>query len=200
MGARAYRLFDSVKELPRNSCIVEIGSQRGEGSTDYFIELARKLKVPLYTVDINYEVYIWIAHKTHAFLMSGEEFFERVLPNIGSKIGICYMDGFDWIWQGMDGRDFILAQKEEYKNLGFELHNDASQKSHVRQCQAIVDFKMDYIGTRILFDDTWPTREGYDGKGGSAVPYLLGKGYEVIDQVPVAEEDQQGYVLLEKTS
>lgn len=199
MGAKAYTLFNETK-LPKNTCIVEIGSQRGEGSTDYFTRLAKKLRRPFYTVDINYDVYIWIAHKAHAFLMTGEEFFERVFPNTGLKAGIIYMDGFDWIWKGMEDRDFIQKQKEDYGKLGFKMNNEASQESHFRQAKAIDDFNQAIIGARILFDDTWPTSWGYDGKGGRAVPHLLNRGYRVVKQTPVAEEDTTGFVLLEKVS
>lgn len=198
MGAQRYTLFDKIKKIQPNTCIVEVGSQRGEGSTDYFIDLSEKLGCPFYTVDVDYDVYIWIAHKCHAFLMSGEEFVERVLPNMGLKAGIVYMDGFDWIWKGMDDRDFIIAQKATYNKLGMELGNEASQESHLRISRALVDFNQVAKGGLILFDDTWCTGADYDGKGGKAVPHLLSNGYEVVEQSPVAEEDNKGYVLLRR--
>jgi hypothetical protein len=34
----------------------------------------------------------------------------------------------------------------------------------------------------VLFDDTWTTGEGYDGKGGTAVPFLLQNGFTVVSQ------------------
>jgi len=44
----------------------------------------------------------------------------------------------------------------------------------------------------ICFDDTKLTRDGWDGKGKLAVPYLLKNGYEVVDN------DYDNCVLLQR--
>jgi len=55
MGAQAYNLIEKYKsELPNNSVIVEIGSTRGEFSSDYFDNLVHLFYLMIHLLIMKY--------------------------------------------------------------------------------------------------------------------------------------------------
>lgn len=169
---------------------MEIGSERGDGSSAFFMDYARKHEVPFYTVDPNKEIYMNLVPITNAFHMTGEEFLERVLPIRNQTVSIAYLDGFDWIWEGSEEENYIIGQKNEYKSRGVVMNNENCQMSHLTQARLLDNYMIK--GGYVLFDDTWPDGALYDGKGGTAVPWLKKNKYEVV------EESKTSYVLLRK--
>lgn len=193
MGAGAFRL-PNLELIP--GCILEIGSERGEGSTGYLANLALERKERFITVDPDPEVYQRVSKVVHAYQMTGEQFMKGVFPDFGENVAFAYLDNFDWIWKGFEEESFIIKQVKDYKKRGVELNNTNSQKAHLRQSELINDFTFE--GALILFDDTWPTGDGYDGKGGTAVPYLLENGWTDFLHSTPQKEDMQGFVLMRK--
>ena len=101
MGAQAYGLIEQVPFLP-SECVVELGSERGEGSTRYFVEFCGGGGIPFYTVDPDrnggYATALELA-RTHAFCMTGEDFLREVFPSFELRIKFAYLDNFDWSWE-----------------------------------------------------------------------------------------------------
>jgi hypothetical protein len=101
MGAQAYGLIEDIPFLP-GECVVELGSERGEGSTYYFVEYCGGRGIPFYTVDPDkndgYTTASQIA-RCHAYCMTGEQFLAEVFPSFGLKIKFAYLDNFDWAWE-----------------------------------------------------------------------------------------------------
>lgn len=187
MGARAYTRLAAYADRIHGA-IVEIGAERGEGSTSFLSALARQLDTTFYSVDIARD----------PFWMTGEQFLEHAYPSYGEQIGLAYLDNFDWTYEGIKGMDWYPQQVAEYAALGLELTNENSQAAHLKQAQLIAQHASP--DCLILFDDTWPVfGEFWDGKGGTAVLWLLDNGFQVVEQSdPLwpGEECFDGYVLM----
>ena len=82
----------------------------------------------------------------------------------------------------MATEDWTLDQIKEYRDkYNVEMTNVYSQAAHVHQAVLIETKTAD--NSIICIDDTWfhSTWDTYQGKGGAAVPYLLAKGYTVLE-------------------
>ena len=173
------------KYLPRlgkiGGSVVEIGASRpgDDQSTQYLHDMAKQLGASFVTCDINRErVRDLNSQGISATCLKGEEF----LPIYGPKIAIAYLDNFDWNWHPMATEDWTLDQIKEYRdNYNLEMTNVYSQAAHVHQAVLLETKTTD--NSIICIDDTWfhSTWDTYQGKGGAAVPYLLAKGYTVLE-------------------
>lgn len=173
------------KYVPRlgkiEGSLVEIGASRpgDDQSTQYLYDLSKHLGISFTTCDINRDRVIDLnSQGITAIWSKGEEF----LPMYDSEISIAYLDNFDWNWHPMATEDWTLDQIKEYKDkYSLEMTNVYSQAAHVHQAVLIESRTTD--NSIICIDDTWfhSTWDTYQGKGGAAVPYLLAKGYTVLE-------------------
>ena len=171
---------------------LEIGSDRGEGSTRALAELANKLDLIFITVDMDPSIYEKalkivkeINPKFSAECYRGENFIKL----FGKEdIAVLYLDAYDTMPEGLDLPQDI---KNPYiKNTGawsnkaaWEMHLKASTRADERLIP----------GGLICFDDEWK-KEGVwakRSKGYTAIPWLFEHGYKEIDYV-------EGCVLLQK--
>jgi len=188
---------------------VEIGVDRGEGSTRFFSNQAKKRNVKFYGVDadpdqiararttlsstgtafigtngsIQYEVAQVPDHVglVHA---KGEDFLEQFAQdNPGQKFSLVYLDNFDWdYWVGGQEEAFVPAQKQHYRDtMGTEMTNINSQKTHLLQAMRLMPLMTK--NSIIVCDDTWyhPNEGVFIGKCSAVIPYLLLQGYEVLN-------------------
>ena len=180
MGAGAFRRFEAYVEFIKGD-IVEIGSERGEGSTRYLADMAMRNNLTFYSIDFEKEAYER-AKKIigdNAFQMLGEDFLDRY-EGSKDKIGFAYLDNFDFEYPHLVGSDLIKNQKALYNKYEIELNNENSKAVHLLQTKKVVKYADDIC--IILFDDTYINEQGiYDGKGGTAVPYLLKEGWNILD-------------------
>ena len=173
------------KYVPRlgkiEGSLVEIGASRpgDDQSTQYLHELAQQLGIDFITCDINFQRVRELNDQgIPAVCDKGEGFLAVYEP----KIAIVYLDNFDWNWHPMATEDWTLVQIEEYRDeYNIEMTNVYSQAAHVHQA-VLVEAKTTE-NSIICIDDTWfhSTWDTYQGKGGAAVPYLLAKGYTVLE-------------------
>ena len=191
MGAKQFTIIESLE--PTGDCVIEIGSERGDGSTEYFYNYCKKNKLDFYTIDFNPTIIENV--KNHGwgipYCMMGEEFMMYTFPKLNKKIWFAYLDNYDWTWEGSDEWDWVKAQKQEYLDLGIRLKNEECRRVHLEQAIEINKYLVP--GGYILIDDTWETETGYEGKGGTVVPYLLNNGYVLV---PV--EDHNAKLLQKK--
>lgn len=180
MGARAYTLIEDMK-FRDGDCVVEIGAERGEGSTRYLQKFCKSKGIPFFSIDIK-------PTRLGTLRMSGEVFLKHFTANVR----FAYLDNYDYIFPGVENAPWIKAQQRQYKRYGYNMNNDNSKQAHLDQALMICD--MSDKGSRILLDDTYFDGE-ITGKGGWAVPTLLGLGYNILNEI---NEDIQGYVLMEK--
>lgn len=205
MGARSYVLIDKYcAEFKENEVVLEIGSSRGEGSTEYFAEFCRKRNVPFYSVDFEPSAYnrAKATQGTIAYQCTGEHFLENIFPKLDLngldlKIRFAYLDNFDWIWNGGESSQFYKNQINLYKKYNLVMNNENSQSAHLEQSILIDKYSAD--NCLILFDDTWQTMDGgFSGKGGKAVSTLLGMGYKIIASGAVGIQVMDSFVAVSK--
>ena len=173
------------KYVPRlgkiEGSLVEIGASRpgDDQSTQYLYDLSKQLDIDFVTCDINFQrVRDLNDQDIPAVCDKGENFLSVYEP----KISIVYLDNFDWNWHPLATEDWTLVQIKEYRdNYNVEMTNVYSQAAHVHQAVLVEAKTAD--NSIICIDDTWfhSTWDTYQGKGGAAVPYLLAKGYTVLE-------------------
>jgi len=169
--------------------IVEIGGNRGEGSSAFLKDFAKRHNMEMHTIDIAPIVFadmdLYNGIQTHT--MDGAEF----LKTFDKKIKFAYLDNYYWLFS------FNLDALKSIYNINPKTNNDESRKAHLTQ--AIEVDKLADKPCFIMFDDTWKMPDGlWDGKGGTAIPYLLKKGWKILNDPPANGEDVDAYVFLKK--
>ena len=200
MGARAYRLIEKVMPYYKGGVVLEIGMERGEGSTKFFDEFCEKNSLDFYSVDFDPEP--WSSIQNLGWVtpvrMTGENFLLHHFKNEEQKIFFAYLDNFDYIFDHIRGHQQIIDQQKRYKEYGIDMdeNNHSCRKAHLLQTVLIdVDFAAE--SCFFLFDDTWKEGEKWGGKGALAVPYLLSKDYKLIE-TSKDPRPEFGFVLLGK--
>ena len=174
--------------------LVEIGASRpgDDQSTQYLYDLSKQLGIDFVTCDINSQrVRDLNDQGIPAVCDKGEDFLAVYEP----KISIVYLDNFDWNWHPMATEDWTLDQIKEYRDkYNVEMTNVYSQAAHVHQAVLVEAKTAD--NSIICIDDTWfhSTWDTYQGKGGAAVPYLLAKGYVVLETT-TGRDETYGIIL-----
>lgn len=191
MGSRGYSAAADLTYQP-GEVILEYGTEGEEGSTSF---LAR-LGPPVVTVDLD----------------SAAIARARVLPNVEAHLGqaedilagwdrpvrFAWLDGWDWPYDHHLGEPWLEAQRGRYLARGQDYSKQASQASHLKVAVLLADHVVP--GGLVAFDDTW-IKDGvtwiqngaWEGKGGTAAPALLGRGFLLRH----AGDIYDGLVLLE---
>lgn len=190
-----YKIIEQYEDELVGAC-VEIGSERGHGSTTWLSEFCFERNIPFYTVDVNKESCDRVRHLAgcRAYNMLGEDFLKDTFPILGYRIGFAYLDNFDLITH--DGRNWD-ERTALYESLGLCLNNEESAKSHLKQAKLVR--KLAASTQFILIDDTWQSPKGdFLGKGQYAVPFLLKKGYQILSPAFIGDEVFPSHCLLAK--
>ena len=201
MGASKYTLIEKVMSHYKGGVVLEIGMERGEGSTRFFNEFCKAHNLDFYSVDFDPIPRSFVKDLDWATLvtMTGEKFLLEYFKAKNQKIFFAYLDNFDYIFPHIKGHPQVVSQQIRYKdfNLDMDENNHNSHKAHLLQAVLIdVDFAAE--SCFFLFDDTWTANEQWHGKGAMAVPYLLSRGYQIIDKAPDYGLYYEGFVLLGK--
>lgn len=160
---------------------VEIGSDRGEGSTVYLNQLASQHNTTLITVDVSGKAKSrWQQQLTNTefVVQSGSKWAREVA--ITHNIDVLYLDNFDYIWDINEVRPAIQLQMAEYAERGTAMTNQACQIEHLTQL--ILLYPKLSLGAVVAFDDTYCYNDCWIGKCGPAVVYLLAHGWQVVQQ------------------
>jgi hypothetical protein len=158
--------------------ILEIGSDRDEGSTPFFNGLSEGTELPFYTVDIVDEVKHKFTHLENIRweIRDGATWAKEVLPTLNKKIKVLYLDNYDWSNPGLNA-DRI---KEQYIKYNIQWSNLGSQVEHLKQMINCLPYMAEQ--SLIICDDT-PYVESagiYIGKSGAVVPFLLIHNYKIV--------------------
>jgi hypothetical protein len=190
MGAYYVNAEQYLNKIDRGAWL-EIGVERGEGSTRWFSSFAKTLATKFYAVDA-------MASQCDAvrslLLENGKlpdhievinDFGENFLLNFhtrNEKISLAYLDNFDWdYWLGRQEESFVPIIKDQYRQqFNTEMNNINSQYTHLVQAMLIYNYMTD--NSIIICDDTWyhPAEGIFIGKCSAAIPYLCTQGFEVI--------------------
>lgn len=176
------------------SCIsgvfVEIGTDRGEGSTLWLANLAERMQTQLHTVDIRPHLDNMVLDPTSHRLGSSFDHitwhtaagstWAKDYGSIGQVISLLYLDNYDWTWQsqGQVPR-YLQVQKIKYLNrFGIQLNNQDCQIEHLKQIMYLESWFCS--DTVIVMDDTFYQDQTWNGKCGPAVIWLLAQGYQIL--------------------
>jgi hypothetical protein len=168
LGSSGFQLAADLQYLP-GEVILEVGADRDEGSTPFLAGVG-----PLVvSVDADPGACVRVGYLDNVQPMQG--LAEEVLVGWDTPIRFAWLDGHDWPYDGPDYPPGCWDEQErQYRARGQDYSKAASQASHLRIAELVADNIVP--GGIIAFDDTWRSGSGWDGKGGTAVPYLLGLG------------------------
>lgn len=163
-------------QFAEGDIILEIGSDRHEGSTEYFAALGPEF----HTVDIIDDAQRRLAGTPNInfHIGFGSEWCEHELPKLDKKIGLVYLDNFDYIWDVDEiGNPHIEKQKQQYADMGIIMDNTNCQIEHLRQTMLIYPFLTERAV--VVYDDTYTRNGCWIGKGGASVTWLLAQGFRI---------------------
>lgn len=190
MGARPYRYLSLYQ--PEPGCLIEIGSERGEGSTRFLDAYACRHKLRFYTADIDPDTHEAAKRITRGARQSTGV---ALLRRVRTPVSVAYLDGFDWTPAGAENEAWLIDQRARYAELGYEMTNENCQREHLAEAQLIADRAAD--SCVVICDDTWHDRR-WTGKGGLAVPYLISQGFTVVDHAGRENDSSLGYAVLRR--
>jgi len=192
------KIFQQVKEfLPPVSgdeVFVEIGSDRYEGSTAYFAELALERGTVLHTVDVinDAQQRLRKLDGVEWHLGTGSEWAKTMYPTINRPITCLYLDNFDYIWEASPNRKlrYIEEQIKFYKDtFNVDMNNQNCQIEHFKQIQALYPYLADHCV--VVCDDTYPVNDCWIGKCGAVVIFLLANRFSIVSRT-----DDCGIILV----
>lgn len=178
------KIFElTEKYLPAatdNSVFVEIGSDRWEGSTKYFADLAIKHNTVLHTVDIDSDPQR--RHHTMSGVVwhctIGSVWAVNNFPILDKKITCLYLDNFDYDWETKKTSQMIEDQKILYRDrFNLLMSNQNSQLEHMKQMLALYPYMNEH--SIVVCDDTYTYNDCWIGKSGPVVVFLLANGYTI---------------------
>ena len=175
-----YRQAGSLITPQPGEIWIEIGSDRWEGSSVYFGELAREKDVKFYSIDHDESASQRIRHSHVQWQISdGLAWCRRVLPTLNCQVGLVYLDNFDYAWDINHWDTRLRDQRKEYQErFGLEMNNQNCQVAHLQQFLAIEPYLTDCA--IVICDDTYTLNDCWVGKGGGVVLYLLAKGWNLV--------------------
>ena len=182
-----YRNIEKFIDTIDNGSWIEIGVDRGEGSTKYFADLCKARGVDFYGVDVdadqisrastNLSVNGVLPNHVTLIQSKGEDFLRDLDTTV--KISLAYLDNFDWdYWLGGAEEAFVAGVKQKYRDLmKIEMTNLSSQQTHLLQSILLMDRMTD--NSIIVCDDTWyhPHEGIFIGKCSAAIPFLMLHGF-----------------------
>lgn len=189
-----YKMLDNhFSELHSDSskCVVEIGSERGEGSTAYFRDWAQAHGLDFHTVDVtndalthftNNTAYGGIGSTNFHVVDTGHAWCRDALPTLGKQISVLYLDNFDWIDPVNLQYQWLHDQIAAYAARGVVMSNENSQEEHRLQTL----YCLPYMAPQsiILIDDSYEdinSSTGWGGKCGTAIPLIIAAGYTIAN-------------------
>jgi hypothetical protein len=173
MGSSGFRLAAEQTYL-EGEVILEVGADRDEGSTPWLASLGP----PVVTVDVDPAACERVRGNPRIRVLEG--LAEDMLHAWAhGPIRFAWLDGHDWPYEGPQYPPGCWDEQErQYRARGQDYSQEASRASHLRIAELIASYVA--LGGVVAFDDTWRTDTGWDGKGGTAVPYLLGRDYRLL--------------------
>lgn len=179
-----------IKQLPDNrSIVLEIGSERGEGSTAWFDSISKKLNKEFYTVDVTDYASKTLKHLKNTKFIVAEAGSSWAKIYLDKSISVLYLDNYDWISTMNHIRPVEKELISEYNTRGVKMTNFDCQREHLEQmvrCMPYMDKKSIIICDDTPFDESSGV---YFGKNGPVIPYAVIHGYKI------AYSDNNGVIL-----
>lgn len=173
---------------------IEIGTDRGEGSTQWFSDQALQRQCQFHGVDMDPDQ----IKRSRQSLLVGDELpdhitlwtgpGEQYLADLWERrqeacVSVVYLDNFDWdYWLGRQEEAFVAGVKQRYRDrLSVEMENLTSQATHLAQAMELIPLLTPR--SVVICDDTWwhPQEGVFIGKCSAAIPFLMLHGFELVD-------------------
>lgn len=184
MGLIYRKTQDYFDHSQPDQLIVEIGSDRYEGSTAFFAEKSYQHHMWLKTVDIDGDCAHRIRRTANPYI-NRVQFFQQEgcewarKYHCESNIHTLYLDNFDWDWEPGHPNRMIDEQRVWYALYGIEMNNTNCQNAHWEQMVHMMPWMAE--SSVVCLDDTYKDNKGnWTGKGGLVVPFLLINAYEIL--------------------
>lgn len=176
---QSHRLAELYADQLSNTIWLELGATTsGVGSTEYLRELASRYNATLLSVDMI------PSDKEYVINSDCEEFCKNY--DFENKLGLVYLDNFDWMWEPQQYREFgtnswMENQIKSYAQRGLAMNNVNSTTSHYKQICALDNAWAEK--SVVIMDDTWfeHTIDQFSGKGSAAIYHLLSYGWQVLN-------------------
>ena len=189
MGNIYSKTNEYTRCMTAGQAIVEIGSDRWEGSTEFFAKMAKENNGEFHSVDIVDGAEERLTDALGNELFSNTKFHvndgsDWSFNYDGPKIHTLYLDNFDWNWRNGDAESIkeYESLRDIYAKNGYQLSNENSIVQHLRQMILLLPHMAD--DCIVCVDDTLRDHlsKTWSGKGGAVVPFLQANGFQVIDE------------------
>ena len=187
-----------LPEVGPNDVFVEIGSDRGDGSTRMFAGMALENQTVVHTVDMNSYPQEWCEKQgvTQGVVWHqaiGSKWAKDIFPTLNKKIVCLYLDNFDYNYNTVHIDPMILEQQKQYREeYGIEMTNENCLVEHMRQMISLFPYMSEH--SIVICDDTYDSNGCWIGKGGPIVTFLQAHGYHLV-AVEVDPQRSYGVVL-----
>lgn len=194
-----------IRDLMRHTSVrrptfIEVGSERGSGSTFALSRLANTHGLHFITIDADQEISERareISRRVNATFEAVCDLAENFLKGYPtSDIVIIYMDAFDIV----TGWPHKVETIESYEKRGVNLTNEMAWKMHYQVAEVV--FRKIVPGGLMCFDDTWRNGAGnWEGKGKHAIPFVFDHEFRTvaIEKNCVLLQNQSNVDLLLRT-
>jgi hypothetical protein len=186
----SHELANLYADQVADSIWLELGAGH---STVFFQNLASKHNASFISVDIGT---VDIVDNPAVIQADGVEFCNSY--NFQNRLGLVYLDNFDWLWQPQQYRDDAINhqfayQIGQYRSCGVEMHNINSSITHLNQIKSLDNAWANCAV--VIMDDTWFDHKNdvFCGKGNAAIYHLLTLGWQVLNG-----EYSETYVVMGK--
>ena len=207
MGTYYKNVESWIDKIDRGDWI-ELGVDRGEGSTQWLCNMAKTRATKFYGVDMDPQqidrAWVNLATSREAMiaadgsitmcpgdlephvdlvLAKGEDFLNQYSKHLPTpKVSLVYLDNFDWdYWLGGQEELFVAGIKQRYLDIAqVEMNNMNSQLTHLHQAMLVLPLMT--ANSVIICDDTWvmPHEGILSGKCSAVVPFLLMHGFRIL--------------------
>jgi 16S rRNA G966 N2-methylase RsmD len=185
LGKLYQQVGQYLQDATADAVILEIGSDRYEGSSYYFAELAARYQMKFVTIDLDPNALHRARKNMPDDILSSCEFVHNealawtaTFAQRDQQIAALYLDNFDWDWSINQHSLMIAEQQTWYARQGIIMNNINCQTSHIGQMVNLLPYMMKK--SVVCVDDTYEYNGVYIGKGGAVVPYLLSQGFDVL--------------------
>jgi len=181
MGTRPYNKLENINlTVKQNNIVVEIGSERGEGSSLWLYNWAKKHNLEFYSIDVEHgKREIDNPEINWVVTSSGSNWCKNELPGLNKKIKVLYLDNFDWIWNPTDIPKWMQSQINKYADRGVLMNNQNCQEEHRLQ----VEYCLPYLDEQsvVIMDDTYYNYNNNQliGKCATSIPLLVENGFKI---------------------
>jgi hypothetical protein len=190
MGSKPYSKLENFDlAVDQNNIVLEIGSERGEGSSSWLYAWAKQRNIEFYSVDVEHHTHREQTYPEINWIVtsSGSDWCKTSLPGLNKKIKVLYLDNFDWIWEPKNIPDWIQEQIDSYARRGVTMNNQNCQEEHRLQ----LEYCLPYLDEQsvVIMDDTYyehGNKSQLRGKCATAIPILLANGFKIDDSAEYA--------------